>query len=112
MGMYSETIKCDLSYKYVYRTAANHGLPLPRETGDGHAMYFTCNDVKAWDDYCVRCDLMGVDVNRDVFHITLLLQTHALAYINKVGRGAPQEPARKRLKYFQRASKKYRLNFF
>lgn len=112
MGMYSETIKCDLSYKYVYHTGLSHGLPLPREMKNDHAVYFTCNDVKAWEDYLDERRHGDLAIDRDVYHITLLLRTHALDYINKVSREAPQQPARKRLKFFQRASKKYRLSFF
>lgn len=113
MGMYSETIKIDVSYKYVYRVAFQHGLPMPREMpGETSVMYFTATDVKQWNDEVDRVLALSNDIDYHLYHIARVMSTHAQDYIHKVGRTAPQGPPRKRLKYFQRQSKKYRLMFF
>ena len=46
MGMYSESVKCDLSLRYVYTVAQEFGLPTPRESNhNDHAMHMRLRDV-------------------------------------------------------------------
>jgi hypothetical protein len=107
MGMYSEVIKCDLSVKYVFAVANEFGLPTPRECHpNDHCMEMRLRDVRPWLDAAED----ATDVH--LFYIARLMHEHCQAYISKVGREASGIPyGRKRLKYFQRASKRYRLLF-
>lgn len=105
MGMYSEIVKCHLSIKYVFAVAREFGLPTPRET-ESHAMEMRLADVKAW----VEAAEDTTDVH--LFYCARLMHEHALEYLNKVGREAAPIPyGRTRLKFFQRASRKYRFLF-
>jgi len=107
MGMYSESVKCDLSLRYVYTVAQEFGLPTPRESNhNDHAMHMRLRDVKAWVDAAEET----VDVH--LFYCARVMYEHALAYLNAVSReAAPMPYGRKRLKFFQRASRKYRFLF-
>ena len=108
MGMYSESVQCDLSLRYVIAVGEEHGLPIPRDGAHPNDCWMEMHlrDVRPW--------LAAAEDTTDVhlFYIARIMHGHCQAYISHVAREASGIPyGRKRLKYFQRASKKYRFTF-
>jgi len=106
MGMHSDICKVHFGYKWFYRVAKVHNLPIGRSPdGADHVRQLNVTEVRLWVDAAEETP------DRELYFMAQCMYRHAIDYLNGVVRSAPDGPHSMRKRFFQRASKKYRFTF-